>query len=368
MWSLFLHLSDRYLIGQSLWLVSLFLALRWMLKARRRFRDRPKARRNVHVGLSIWLGLLSLTGIELGFALLYDTTDSFDMTNVSHRWFQVHVAPDLKVLGFKDGTGIEYRDDVLFPTTDDVSEDRQHLCFLGDSFTFGHGVPRVADRFSNQLRTRLNAEAKTQGKNQFAVSNLSKPGSDLLWSEAVLQRVLDDGHHVDTALYVMCLNDIEMFHDRRMDFNNELAAWRQQPRFFLWKDTYFFNWAYYRSAMFQRSSARNYYDFVREFYAGPAWTEFETVLLRAHRMTRQRKTRLVVVVFPFLHNLGASYPFDAVHQQITTACRSHEIDCIDLLPALREHAGERLTVNPFDAHPNERAHAIVAESLHQSLP
>ena len=36
---------------------------------------------------------------------------------------------------------------------------------------------------------------------------------------------------------------------------------------------------------------------------------------------------------------------------------------LDLLPAYRAHRDEDLVVNRFDAHPNERAHAIAAKEI-----
>lgn len=365
MWSLFLHIPDGYLIGMGGWLVVLIALPVRLLKLRRRFRERRRVLQAVHTALSMWSVLAVLTAIELGFALLYDTTDSFDMTNVSHRWFQVHAQPDLKALAFKDGTGLEYRDDREFPTratlgsSDSVS--RRHLCFLGDSFTFGHGVPRVSDRFSNQFRAQLESDVRTTGK--YEVSNLSKPGSDILWGEAVLKQLYANGRQVDVAIYVMCLNDIEMFHDRRMEFNDELAALRERPQFFLWRDTYFFNWAYYRLLLLKQSKARNYYDFVRDYYAGSAWQQFATTLSRVDQLASENDSQFVVVVFPFLHNLGERYPFVDIHAQIRVDCEKRGINCVDLLPQLQRHAGEGLTVNPFDAHPNERAHQLVADEL-----
>ncbi len=359
MWQLFLHLPDAYLIGVAIWLSLLAVVIRGLVQLRRRFKAQPGRLRAVHLGLSLWLMSGLLTGIELGFALLYDTTDSFDMTNVSHRWFEVHVQPDLKPLEFRDGTGIEYRDDVTFPAA--TARDRRHLCFLGDSFTFGQGVPRVGDRFTNRLGQQLEQDPATSG--QFVVSNLSKPGSDLLWSDEVLKHLYADGRQLDAAAYVVCLNDIEAFHRRFMDFNHEVEDLRNKPSFFLWRDTYFFNWAYFRGVLLSRSDVRNYYDFVKDYYAGESWPRYLTALDRMAGRCRENSTRPCVVIFPFLHNLGPDYPFAAIHQQIADACRERDIVCVDLLPALsaQRHAG--LTVNPFDAHPNERAHAIAADEL-----
>jgi hypothetical protein len=40
---------------------------------------------------------------------------------------------------------------------------------------------------------------------------------------------------------------------------------------------------------------------------------------------------------------------------------------LDLWPVLKPHLGEGLTVNRFDAHPNERAHALAAEAIEREL-
>jgi hypothetical protein len=49
------------------------------------------------------------------------------------------------------------------------------------------------------------------------------------------------------------------------------------------------------------------------------------------------------------------------------ACRREGIPCLDLLPVLEPHASEKLTVNIFDAHPNERAHELAADAIADRL-
>jgi hypothetical protein len=40
---------------------------------------------------------------------------------------------------------------------------------------------------------------------------------------------------------------------------------------------------------------------------------------------------------------------------------------LDLEPVFREHPRENLTVNRYDAHPNERAHEIAADAIYNKL-
>lgn len=365
MWQLFLAISDWYLVGMGTWLVLLAITPKLLLRLRRRWKGQPRKQSVVKGGLAAWFVVGLFTVFELGFALFYDTSDSFDMTNVSHRWFQVHVQPDMKTLKFEDGTGIEYRDDRVFtePTPG------RHMLFLGDSFTFGHGVPDVRHRFSNRLRAKLETDGTLfQNRFPYFVSNLSKPGSDLVWGNAVLKQLVRQPPHVDMVAYVMCLNDIEAFHPQFMEFNNQVGAMRSPPSFFLVRDTYFFNWAYYRGLMLMRSDVRNYYDFVKDYYAGPPWQGFVEQLSEMKVCCDDNDIDFCLVIFPFLHNLQRDYPFEAIHRQIAEGCQRLDVRCVDLLPALQAHASEGLTVNPFDAHPNERAHDIVANYLRQKLP
>jgi hypothetical protein len=364
MWTLFLHLSDGYVLGMGLWLLLMVVTPPLLVRLRRRWKESRRRIRVVYFSLTVWLCLVPLTLLEVGFALLYDTTDSFDMTNVSNRWFDVHVAPDVRQLAFSEGTGISFRGPDEFPLQPPDSV--EHVVFLGDSFTFGHGVPSVSDRFSNILDTSLSAGTRSADlrKPDCLVSNLSWPGTDLLWVESVLQHVFATGGRIDRAVYVLCLNDIESLHDPRMKQSTELQTF--DPPTFLFRDTYFYNWLYFRSQLLFRSDVRDYYSFVLEYYSSEPWERFAVALMRTQTLCRDNDCELSVVVFPFMHNLGPEYPFRGIHEQIVELCEQRQIPVVDLEPDLTARASAGLTVNRFDAHPNEQAHAIVAETIERS--
>jgi hypothetical protein len=359
MWQLFLQLSDGYLLAMTFWLVMLALVPVALVRLRRQWAGDKRRLKVVYAGLSVWLCLGMLTLPEVGFALFYDTTDSFDMTNVSRRWFRVHVNPDVRNLEFSNETGIQYRsksDVVLNP-----SDGRRHVCFLGDSFTFGHGVANVADRFSDRISKQLNGE----GEPSTEFSNLAWPGTDLLWAEAILKHSFSSGGRIDDAVYVLCLNDIEAFHDPTMSRSSSLSHF--EPPGFFFRDTYFFNWLYFRSQLLLQPQTRGYYSFVKEYYEGEPWLRFREALSRTSTLCREHDCTFRVAIFPFLNNPGPEYPFREIHHQIQAECEGLAIACFDLDPALSKHAEERLTVNPFDAHPNERAHEIAANALTEWL-
>ncbi|MGH7130303.1 MAG: SGNH/GDSL hydrolase family protein, partial [Planctomycetaceae bacterium] len=321
-----------------------------LLRLRRRWKTRTWRLRTVHLLLSLWMLLAVLTGFELYFALIYDETDSFNMTNVSKKWFDRHVAGHEQTLEFGDGQGVRYRDDRPFP--EEIEPDGHHVLFVGDSFAFGHGVPDVSDRFSNRVR----AELERSHPGEFVVSNLANAGTDLHWVEALLMALFQNGHEIDTVVYAMCLNDIETFHPRHRTYYQGFGG--PGPSLWLFRETYFFNLMYFRVMQFTRPEVRGYYDFVREYYEGEPWQRMRQTLDEVNRLCENHGAELRIVVFPFLHNLGPDYEFHTAHEQIVAYGREADVPVLDLEPVLSPHVEEGLTVNRFDAHPNERAHAL----------
>jgi hypothetical protein len=351
------ELSFDYLLGMALWLLALPVACWLLLRSRRAARRRGRSLRPYNLGLSVWMLLVGLTAVELYFAVVYDQSDSFNMTNVSQKWFRRWVRQ--KPLKFAGREGIPYRDDVDFPTH--LEPGQRHVVFIGDSFTFGHGIRHVPDRFSNRVRERL----QQQAPGQILVTNIADAGKDLHWVSEVTDRLIENHLPVTTLVYVLCLNDIETFDPRHRD-QAPTNKVRRPPNALL-NDTYFFNLLYFRSQQATVPGVRDYYSHVEESYRGIAWKRMFGKLMALSQECRDAGMDFRVVVFPFLHNLGPEYPFREAHGLIVEACRREHIPCLDLLPVLEPHARERLTVNIFDAHPNERAHNLAAEAISAQL-
>lgn len=348
-------LTSGYLIGMAAWTAILAASLIALLKLRRGSQQKLWRKKLVNAGLSFWLLCVLLTALEFGFAVGYDRTDSFNMSNVSKKWFRKYAEPEEKVLRYGANEGIVYRDDESFPES--VPNDAQHICFLGDSFTYGHGINHVQDRFSNELRRSLDRESEQK----YVVSNVGKPGTDLFYAEAILENLFEEEIRVDTAIYTLCLNDIESFHP---DFQTYYSGdWMKGSEFFLFRDTYFFNLLYFRIQQAQRPQVKNYYDFVGEYYASEPWERMQQKISALDQLCEQNNCEFRMVIFPFLHNLKDDNPFSAVHEQIAAFCRQEEIPVIDLLPILEPYAEEGLIVSRFDAHPNERANELAAEAI-----
>lgn len=351
--STFLYLSDGYLLTMGAWLLALAIWPVLAIRQRRRRRAAGKSLGLVHAGLMLWLLLALLTLPELYFALGYDTTDSFSLTNVSRRWYQIHVPQSaLNSAGYRDPRSF----------TASLPAGEQRICFVGDSFTYGHGVPDVADRFSDRIANDL--EAAQPGK--FRVANAGRPGRDVReLVDATVTDWVDRDVQIDMLVYSLVLNDIEYFEERTGALYQGIEA--AKPRFFLFRDTYFYNFVYFRWQQLQQPDVRDYFGYLAESYRTKPWERMRRKLDELVALCDANEIELRVVIFPFLHNLGPDYPFRDAHRRLVEYFEAQGVACLDLEPVLSPHAAEGLTVNRFDAHPNELAHRLAAEAMRETL-
>jgi GDSL-like Lipase/Acylhydrolase family len=80
---------------------------------------------------------------------------------------------------------------------------------------------------------------------------------------------------------------------------------------------------------------------------------------------KDRKCSLSVVLWPFLQGLGSGkfYPFEALHRMVAEHCAQLGIPTLDLLPTLRTQPSERLWVTPQDMHANPRAQQMALPAI-----
>ena len=344
------YLPLFYLIGLLVWLVGLAGGLVWCLTLRRNYKRKAKWLLLPNALLSGWFFLGLMTCAEIWCAFFVDQSDAFNMTNISKRWFRKYVEAQRNQAGWRD------RRELTRTLPDGV----RRIAFFGDSFTIGHGVRRREDRFSDRVETLL--EKAHPGKYQ--VANMGEPGLETSQIEALVRGTLEQGYQVDVAVYVFMLNDIEGYDPKTQEVIQSLQ--QAEPRFFLITQTYFPNWIYFRC---RQAAGRGgeYFAHLRGSYAGEPCVVLKNKLEQLLRDCQTHNVDFRMVIFPFLHNLGPDYPFHAAHRKLQQYCKGAGIPVLDLEPILTPHAAEGLTVNRFDAHPNERAHAIAAEAIKEKL-
>jgi lysophospholipase L1-like esterase len=349
---LVLYLSDGYLIGMAVWLVILAALFCGVLWGRRRQRARSRGLLLPNLGLSLCMLLAAVTAGELAFACFADFSDTFNITNVSKRWLALHIDHERNNEGNRDHE----------PFTKYVPSGKKRIIFLGDSFTIGHGIKRMDDRFSNRVAEWLNEKAP----GQYAVANLGEPGVEASVVEATAAGVMFKMQaDVSLFVYVYNLNDIEGY--MALEGQQPLEGiYTSESKFFLFRDTYLLNWLYFRFLQF-RARNNTYFDRLAKAYETPAWDGLRAKLSQLNRECKQGHADFRMVIFPFLHDLKGPDSFHEARARLASFCKSEKIPLLDLDPIFRQHAGENLMVSRFDAHPNERAHAIAAEAMEQDL-
>jgi hypothetical protein len=124
---------------------------------------------------------------------------------------------------------------------------------------------------------------------------------------------------------------------------------------------------YYRIQQARSQRVGGYYSFLQDSYESLPWEKMRIKLEAIHQLCAEHGIDFRVAIFPFLHNLGPDYPFAAAHEHVVEFCTKAGVKVLDLRPVLEPHVSEGLTVNRFDAHPNARAHAIVAKAIEKEL-
>jgi len=304
-------------------------------------------------GRVLWFNLLSVVvlvgmffaGGELYYRVIYDTTDSLAYTKVSQAWGKRYIV--------LNGSG--FRDNIQYAVT--RAPGKRRISFLGDSFTAGHGVKSVEDRFPNLIRA---------AHPEWEIHVLAKNGQDTGAEMTEVQKYQKAGYDFDVVVLVYCLNDVaDLFPEwnaaiQRINEDIQHAGW-------LRRDSYFFDILCHRYRAAHDPYVKTYYSFVREGYAGPTWEVQKQRLPVLRDMVQSSGGRFMVVTFPFLQAVGDNYEYRSAHEALNRFWTGLNVPHLDLLPAFTNLAREKITVNRYDAHPNELANAIAAKAIEAFL-
>jgi len=289
----------------------------------------------------LFLGATAFLGGEIWFRYFYDGTDAFNSSLASRRWFVRHYQRN----------NLHVRDNIAYELR--LAPGRRRISFVGDSFTAGHGVGDMEKRFGNLVR---------RAAPEFEVHVLAHPGFDTVLETGLIQLLASIGYEFDTVVLVYCLNDIGDLLPEWQRTLERLNSEAQSPGW-LAAHSYFANTLYYRWQARRDPAVRNYFDDMKEAYRGATWAEQRELLASLRKLVSDKGGRLAVVSFPFLHALGPEYPWRFAHEQLDAFWREQGVPHLDLLPVFASQSPASVTLNRWDSHPNELAHALAAEAI-----
>lgn len=100
----------------------------------------------------------------------------------------------------------------------------------------------------------------------------------------------------------------------------------------------------------------------------PGWQAARAAFGRLAALSREEGFTLVMALLPELHAVGPEYGFQEIYDRVADAAREAGIATVlHLAPRFAAEQPESLWVSMDDAHPNEKAHAIIAAALDEEL-
>lgn len=290
--------------------------------------------------LALLLSLMLLFG-EIYYRFLYDSTDALGYTKVSKRWYQEHWRSNSS----------DCRDNVDYSLR--RKAETRRVSFVGDSFTAGHGIADVNNRFANRIRQR---------HPEWEVHVLAQPGFDTGNELNYLQSSVEQGYQLDEVVLVYCLNDVA---DMFPEWVEAVARVRRTEKASNWllRGSYCLNTLYYRLSVRRSSDAESYFQYIKEGYRGTVWESQKARLKAIRDFVESHGGHLAVVTFPFLHSLGPDYEYQFAHDELNQLWRELGVPHLDLLSIYHDLPSKKLVVNRFDGHPNEYANRLAARAI-----
>jgi len=271
---------------------------------------------------------------------------SADYTLASRLWYAKYWRP-INSLGFRDKEP-DGRNPVIL--------------FVGDSFTAGHGLKSVEERFSNIVGRELNQKGKS-----YSVINIGKPNLDTRDEYDVMKNFIYSTRIRPAKIVLQyCGNDIE---GAAAAQGLVFDGFRPPPgmnRFLLLTGagSYLFNYIYFL--------------FPREYLGTPYITYLTGAykndqILSQHKQdlmlfidyARENSIQLIVVVFPFLTDLEMS---DAMYvKEIVNFLESNKVSVVNVSQGVKNIPAPERIVNMNDGHASPNVNRIVAEDILKKL-
>ncbi|HJP39517.1 MAG TPA: SGNH/GDSL hydrolase family protein [Gammaproteobacteria bacterium] len=222
--------------------------------------------------------------------------------------------------------------------------DSYRIIFLGDSLTFGWGAKRE-ETFEYLLEERLSKTHNAEILN-FGIGNYNTVQQVNLFREKGLK------YKPDQVSMFFFINDAELL---KKPSSLEFLSQSQLVTFY---------WSRLRGLFTNNSSESGYLDYYTQLYldSSQGWQEARTALLQMKKLALENDIAFQVILLPELHEL-VNYPFKDIYDLVESFLKENDIDVLNTTPAFKNEVEPmKLWVARDDAHPNARAHRIIANS------
>jgi lysophospholipase L1-like esterase len=246
---------------------------------------------------------------------------------------------EAKLMGVTIRTNIDgFRDDE-YPVK---KGDRRRFMFLGDSLTLGWGVEKE-ETFEHLLEQDLNEASPAEVIN-LGVGNYNTTQEVNLFIDKGLK------YAPDQVVLFYFINDAEPV-PQKSRFPG-LGHYRIVT----------FYWSRIKAFKARMTETAGFEEFYSALYrdGSGGWERSKVALVELAKICQDHGIDLRVVILPELHEL-VDYKFAEEHEVIAGFLQDNDIAFIDLAPSFSsESEPQTLWVARDDAHPNARAHRLIA--------
>ena len=225
--------------------------------------------------------------------------------------------------------------------------DVTRVLMLGDSITFGWGVP-----FDQTMSQVLERELNDRGGQLFEVINTGVGNYNTAMEANYFFR-RGKAFAPDVVVLNYFINDAEP--TPKYENTNWIA--RYSYAYAIVGGA----WDGLKRRALGEADWRDYYMSLYDDGA-PGWRLAQENIRRLAAYCRANGVRFVVAHVPELREL-ANYPFTDVTYKLESVAAFHQVDFVDLLPAVQEQDPASLWVTEPDPHPNARAHGYLGRYL-----
>lgn len=292
--------------------------------------------------LACLLGFVALMG-ETYFRFLAVETDSFGLSLPARRWFETYTR--LNSLDYRDKEwALEKPPGV------------RRIAFVGDSFTYGWGVKKSADRFPDRIQAMF--EARAPGSVE--VMNVAKAGWDTS-AQLPAVREMIDRYEIDEVVLCHVPNDVEKLLPRSAEFDPIAPP---MPVLVNASSSSLVDYLFRRVWLPRVPSVHQYHDWLADGFDTPeVWQLHRQQLHDIVTLCRDRGVTIRVALLPFIRTNGTRFDGRRLHAALRRFFEANGVAVLDLFPAIAGRSTAELVVSAQDAHPNEAAHALFATSL-----
>lgn len=245
------------------------------------------------------------------------------------------------------------------------------IAMLGDSFTFGQGVPQ--DEASPAiLQKLLNSKMRAD---KFRVWNLGVSGYNTVQESYVLKSFVLEKQPAWVILgYNM--NDYEPINVPPVENTRSRTEESRYPKWIrdiAEGDIHVVKLLFHKGGVMIRKFRPQWFhssyveDVLKQYTgSGDGWKEVSGLIAEMNRLCQERGIGFTVALLPAMFDFS-HHPFARAHEVVADFCKSNGIDFIDVTSDFADEEVKGMVVSILDPHPNPKAQRIFAEALARHL-